>query len=78
MPGFDGRGPRGEGPMTGRAAGYCAVAEPRSGRPYGYAGLQGTPARGGFFRRLGRAFRRGRGGGRGARGRGAGNRGGRW
>lgn len=52
--------------MTGRAAGYCAVAEPRAGRPYGYAGLQGAPIRGGFFSRLGQAFRRGRGFGRGA------------
>ncbi len=24
MPGGDGRGPRGQGPMSGRAAGYCA------------------------------------------------------
>lgn len=25
MPGFDGTGPRGQGPMTGGARGYCAV-----------------------------------------------------
>ena len=25
MPGFDGTGPRGQGPFTGRAMGYCAV-----------------------------------------------------
>ena len=25
MPGFDGRGPRGMGPMTGRGRGFCAV-----------------------------------------------------
>ncbi len=25
MPGFDGTGPAGQGPMTGRAAGYCAM-----------------------------------------------------
>lgn len=25
MPGFDGTGPRGMGPMTGRGRGYCAV-----------------------------------------------------
>ena len=25
MPGFDGTGPRGMGPMTGRGFGYCAV-----------------------------------------------------
>lgn len=25
MPGFDGTGPRGQGPMTGRGMGYCIV-----------------------------------------------------
>jgi hypothetical protein len=46
MPGFDGTGPRGEGPMTGRGEGYCAVVLPERGRaPYGYAGLQGMPVR---------------------------------
>lgn len=25
MPGFDGTGPRGQGPITGRGMGYCAV-----------------------------------------------------
>jgi hypothetical protein len=46
MPGFDGTGPRREGPMTGRGEGYCAVKIPESGQaPYGYAGLQGTPVR---------------------------------
>jgi hypothetical protein len=25
MPGFDGTGPRGSGPMTGRGMGYCVV-----------------------------------------------------
>ena len=25
MPGFDGTGPRGKGPMTGWARGYCAI-----------------------------------------------------
>ena len=25
MPGFDGRGPRGQGPMTGRGGGFCLV-----------------------------------------------------
>ena len=43
MPGFDGTGPRGQGPMTGRGEGYCALVLPESGQaPYGYAGLQGT------------------------------------
>jgi hypothetical protein len=46
MPGFDGTGPRGQGPMTGRGEGYCALALPEPGRaPYGYAGLQGNPVR---------------------------------
>lgn len=44
MPRFDGTGPQGIGPMTGRGEGYCALAIPESGQaPYGYAGLQGTP-----------------------------------
>jgi hypothetical protein len=46
MPRFDGTGPRGQGPMTGRGEGYCAVRIPESGEePYGYAGRQGTPVR---------------------------------
>jgi hypothetical protein len=45
MPGFDGTGPQGQGPMTGCGEGYCAVRLPdEPGQPaYGYAGLQGTP-----------------------------------
>ena len=48
MPRFDGTGPRGQGPMTGRGEGYCALVLPPPGTgesPYGYAGLQGTPVR---------------------------------
>ena len=47
MPRFDGTGPRGEGPMTGRGEGYCALVLPsgEEGTPYGYAGVQGTPVR---------------------------------
>jgi hypothetical protein len=46
MPRFDGTGPQGMGPMTGRGEGYCALAIPDSGQaPYGYAGVQGTPVR---------------------------------
>jgi len=46
MPRFDGTGPQGQGPMTGRGEGYCAVEVPESGEvPVGYAGLQGTPVR---------------------------------
>ncbi|MGQ9493076.1 MAG: DUF5320 domain-containing protein [Anaerolineae bacterium] len=46
MPGFDGTGPRGEGPLTGRGEGYCALQlpAPTSGRPaFGFAGLAGVP-----------------------------------
>ena len=46
MPAFDGTGPRGLGPMTGRGEGYCAMVLPSSGTgraSYGYAGLVGTP-----------------------------------
>jgi hypothetical protein len=83
MPRFDGTGPQGQGLMTGRGEGYCAVRLPGPGQPSsGYAGLQGAPvywgaavappAVGARFAgrpRLGRAFRRGRGrgGGRGRR-----------
>jgi hypothetical protein len=33
MPGFDGTGPRGLGPMTGGGRGYCAVLLPGSSAP---------------------------------------------
>ena len=61
MPGGDGSGPMGMGPMTGRAAGYCA------GYPMpGY--MNPIPGRG-FGRGWGRGFGGGfgRGGGRGWR-----------
>ena len=53
MPGGDGTGPAGLGPMTGRAAGYCAGfpapgfanAVPRGGR-FGYAPYYGGYAPG--------------------------------
>lgn len=59
MPGGDRTGPMGQGPMTGRAAGYCAGYD----RP-GYANPW---PRGGFGRGWGSGFGRGwgRGGGRG-------------
>jgi len=63
MPFGDGTGPAGMGPMTGRAAGYCAG--------YGVPGY----ANPGYGRGYGRGFGRGRGGGRGfGRGFGRGNR----
>ena len=42
MPGFDGTGPRGEGPFTGGGEGYCAVKLPEdgSGPVIGYAGRE--------------------------------------
>jgi hypothetical protein len=62
MPAFDGTGPRGEGPFSGRGEGYCAVRlSPSDQGIRGYAGLQGTPV----VRRLRLAARRGRGLGRG-------------
>jgi hypothetical protein len=52
MPGFDGTGPQGYGPMSGGARGFCALP----------AGSSQYPIRGGFFGRgrgLGRGFGRG-------------------
>lgn len=46
MPRFDGTGPRGAGPMTGRAEGYCVLELPEADRPArGLAGLDGAPVR---------------------------------
>lgn len=60
MPGFDGTGPMGGGPMTGRGMGYCSGARPAAGAGFGY----GRGGRFGFgFGRGGRGggFGRGRG-----------------
>lgn len=48
MPRFDGTGPKGEGPLTGRGEGYCAVKLPdEPGEPaVGYAGREGHPVAG--------------------------------
>lgn len=60
MPGYDGTGPRGEGPMTGGGFGYCTGGFwPRFGRTRGFG-------RGGG---LGRGLGRGRGYGLGWRNR---------
>lgn len=59
MPGGDGTGPAGMGPMTGRAAGYCAG--------YGMPGYMNPSFGRGFFGRGGGRGFGGRGGGRGRR-----------
>ena len=45
MPGFDGKGPRGLGPMTGGGRGFCVLKTPRSpDEPIvGFAGRAGWP-----------------------------------
>ena len=45
MPGFDGTGPLGQGPMTGRGQGFCVLTTSRGnpGQIKGFTGLQGTP-----------------------------------
>jgi len=45
MPGFDGTGPRGLGPMTGGGRGFCALKMPQSpDEPmHGFAGRTGWP-----------------------------------
>jgi hypothetical protein len=48
MPAFDGTGPRGQGPMSGRGEGYCVMVIPAPEtreQPHGYAGLEGRPVR---------------------------------
>jgi len=47
MPGFDGTGPLGQGPMTGRGMGFCVLQESkdRAGQANGLGGVQGTPIR---------------------------------
>ena len=63
MPGGDGTGPAGMGPMTGRAAGYCAgypmpgYMNPIAGRGLGFGWGRGF----GRGRGLGLGFRGGRG-----------------
>jgi len=53
MPGFDGRGPSGGGPLTGGGRGFCAVVLPDGTEtaPYGYAGVGGVPVAGGVVPR---------------------------
>ena len=66
MPGGDRRGPRGEGPLTGRGAGYCAgYPVPGYASPPWGGGAVWGPGRG---RGWGRGGGGGRGWGRGGRG----------
>ena len=61
MPGFDGTGPRGLGPMTGGGRGFCNPYSRGMGSPYmGYP--YGRPY--GWGRGMGRGFGMGRGMGR--------------
>jgi len=45
MPGFDGTGPSGQGPMTGRGLGFCVLTSSgeNPGRVKGVAGLRAVP-----------------------------------
>ena len=44
MPSFNGTGPLGQGPMTGRGRGYCTVpAGNNPGMPYGIYGIGSSP-----------------------------------
>jgi hypothetical protein len=45
MPGFDGKGPEGRGPMTGAGLGFCILKKnDTADEPVtGYAGLAGEP-----------------------------------
>jgi len=45
MPGFDGTGPLGQGPMTGRGQGFCVLttSKENSGQIKGVTGLRGVP-----------------------------------
>lgn len=84
MPGFDGTGPRGMGPMTGGGRGYCALgATPPAAQPYRAPVVPGPlvsgPVQGAAFGPMRPAvgmWCRGRGGCGGGFGRGRGGRGG--
>jgi len=45
MPGFDGTGPLGQGPMTGRGLGFCVLTASREdpNEIQGFAGMEGRP-----------------------------------
>jgi hypothetical protein len=69
MPRYDGTGPQGQGPLTGRGQGQCTSTPAGSTRPVGFfqrlgLGLGRRGGRGGRAGRAGRGGRGGRGGGR--------------
>ncbi len=71
MPQFDGTGPNGQGPMTGRCRGFCiAETSPESAgkRTTGYAGSPGRPVSTPFANRREEAIRMPRGDGTGPAG----------
>lgn len=45
MPGFDGTGPSGQGPMSGQGRGFCVlkISDAKSSQLQGFTGLQGVP-----------------------------------
>ncbi|HHE71784.1 MAG TPA: hypothetical protein ENL34_05830 [Chloroflexi bacterium] len=43
MPGLDGTGPFGDGPLTGSGEGYCVLVLSGDGVIHGYVGSQGRP-----------------------------------
>ncbi len=47
MPGFDGTGPSGQGPMSGQGRGFCVLrsSEKSPHQLQGFAGLRGVPVR---------------------------------
>ena len=47
MPGFDGTGPQGKGPMTGKGMGFCILKKSKDqpGEVKGFVGIQGAPVK---------------------------------
>ena len=47
MPGFDGTGPLGKGPMTGRCKGFCVLTTSKENpnKTDGLVGIEGKPVR---------------------------------
>jgi hypothetical protein len=64
MPGFDGTGPLGRGPMTGGARGFCARPAPRDDVGLGWGAGHGYGPGAGYGRARGYGRGVGRGGGR--------------